>query len=466
MADLFGTLPPELALEQQRLNRQQKMAEMLLVSGSQPQSTGQMVSGRFVPNSFFQNLQGPVNMMLGAYMANKGDKAALDLAKQLREAQSKMGEEYFNAMSPAQTELAGPTPTGTPLTTVNQPDYRKAFTIATDPYAPKWLQAQAAEMLKPQKVGEGEKVFRFNPASGKNEVIAEGGEKFRAPLQVDTGSRIEYRDPRDPTKVLSVVPKGLSPADQINMQFEGKIGGPYGVGGGGGTVMPTSGPAVGGVPTMDAKFAPQTVSQYQYNPTLTPKQNQDAAAEFSKKLQTNIENAKDSFGLLKSTAEILSSGKPSSGRLENIATGVGEWFDVNSPASQADAQLNILGSKLVAKVPRFEGPQSDKDTALYQAAAGDLGNANKPIATRLAAVQTMIDLNKKYFPNADWESIPVTGPVTKKNILGGTRGLGAQTMSPTEFKKTLPKADQDAFDWATKNPTDPRAAQIRNRLGI
>ena len=34
MADLFGTLPPELALEQQRLNRQQKMAEMLLASGS------------------------------------------------------------------------------------------------------------------------------------------------------------------------------------------------------------------------------------------------------------------------------------------------------------------------------------------------------------------------------------------------------------------------------------------------
>jgi len=37
------------------------------------------------------------------------------------------------------------------------------------------------------------------------------------------------RDPRDPTKVLQVIPKSLSPADQINMQFEGKFGG-YGSG--------------------------------------------------------------------------------------------------------------------------------------------------------------------------------------------------------------------------------------------
>ena len=175
MADLFGTLPPELALEQQRLNRQQKMAEMLLAQGGQPQAAGQMVSGRYVPNSFFQNLQGPVNMMLGAYMANQGDKAALDLAKQLREAQTKMGEQYFEAMSPTQTELAGPTPTGTPLTTVNQPDYRKAFSIATDPYAPKWLQAQAAEMLKPRTVKEGETVSQLNLATNKYEPMATGG---------------------------------------------------------------------------------------------------------------------------------------------------------------------------------------------------------------------------------------------------------------------------------------------------
>lgn len=476
MADLFGTLPPELALEQQRLNRQQKMAEMLLAQGAQPQAAGQMVSGRYVPNSFFQNLQGPVNMLLGAYMANKGDKAALDLAKQLRETQTKMGEQYFEAMSPTQTELAGPTPTGTPLTTVNQPDYRKAFTIATDPYAPKWLQAQAAEMLKTQKVGEGEKVYRFNPATGKNEVVAEGGEKYRAPIQVDVGNRYELRDPRDPTKILQVIPKSLSPAESINMTYEGKIaGGMPSVGAPnvsavstGGTMPVSNAPTQTGTTTQTAKnqFLPANLPTYQYNPILSPKQNQEAAAEFSKKLQTNIDNAKDSFTYLKDAAEILTSNKPSSGRGENIITGTREFFGGGGEASKADAQLNVLAGGLTMKQPRFEGPQGVLDVQLYQKLAGDVGNPNVPIASRLGAIDQMIALQKKYYPNGDWDSIDTGGAVVKKNVLGGTRGLGAQTLSPTEYRKTLSPIDQEAFDFVRKNPNDKRTPAIKKRLGI
>jgi hypothetical protein len=206
----IGTLPPELFAQQQQLNRQQQMAQALMQQGQQmPQ--GQMVSGRYVAPSFFQNILPLAQMYAGTRMAEKGDKQALELAQALRTQQQQMGENYFNAISPTQTELAGPTPTGAPLTTVNQPDYRKAFSIASDPYAPSWLKAQAAEMLKPQKVAEGEKVIRFNPATGKNEVVAEGGEKFKAPIQVDTGTTIEFRDPRNPTVVLQTIPKTQMP---------------------------------------------------------------------------------------------------------------------------------------------------------------------------------------------------------------------------------------------------------------
>ncbi len=216
-----GTLPPELFAQQQQLNRQQQMAQALMQQGQQmPQ--GQMVSGRYVAPSFFQNILPLAQMYAGSRMAEKGDQKALELAQALRKQQQEMGENYFNAISPQQTELAGPTPTGAPLTTVNQPDFRKAFSIATDPYAPTWLKTQAAEMLKPQKVGEGEKVIRFNPATGKNEVVAEGGEKFRAPLQTDTGTFIEYRDPKDPTIVLARVPKTQMPtAGQVVERDDG-----------------------------------------------------------------------------------------------------------------------------------------------------------------------------------------------------------------------------------------------------
>ena len=216
-----GTLPPELYAQQQQLNRQQQMAQALMQQGMQ-QPQGQMVSGRYVAPSFFQNILPLAQMYAGSRMAEKGDKKALELAQALRTQQQQMGENYFNAISPQQTELAGPTPTGAPLTTVNQADYRKAFSIASDPYAPSWLKAQAAEMLKPQKVAEGEKVIRFNPATGKNEVVAEGGEKFKAPIQVDTGTTIEFRDPRNPTVVLQTIPKSQMPtAGQVVERDDG-----------------------------------------------------------------------------------------------------------------------------------------------------------------------------------------------------------------------------------------------------
>jgi hypothetical protein len=217
----IGTLPPELFAQQQQLNRQQQMAQALMQQGTQmPQS--QMVSGRYVAPSIFQNLLPLAQMYAGKSMAEQGDKKALELAQALRTQQQQMGENYFNAISPQQTELAGPTPTGAPLSTVNQPDFRKAFAIASDPYAPSWLKAQAAEMLKPQKVAEGEKVIRFNPATGKNEVVAEGGEKFKAPIQVDTGTTIEFRDPRNPTVVLQTIPKTQMPtAGQVVERDDG-----------------------------------------------------------------------------------------------------------------------------------------------------------------------------------------------------------------------------------------------------
>lgn len=163
MADILGTVSPEYALEQQRLNRQQKMAELLLATGSQPQAAGQMVSGRYVPNSFFQNLQNPVNMMLGAYMANRGDKAALDLAQRLRQDQQRLGNEFFESAQgkPAVYGPDIPTETyenvkGPMVSPATGPDYRKMMEIASNPNAPAYARTYINELLKPRVFKEGE----------------------------------------------------------------------------------------------------------------------------------------------------------------------------------------------------------------------------------------------------------------------------------------------------------------------
>lgn len=87
MADQYGNLSPEEYQQQQQINRQQKMAQMLLSQTQQPQ--GQMVSGRFVPPSFFQNILPLVNAYQGQRLAEQGDVKAAQLAEAIRGREAK-----------------------------------------------------------------------------------------------------------------------------------------------------------------------------------------------------------------------------------------------------------------------------------------------------------------------------------------------------------------------------------------
>jgi len=71
-------------------------------------------------------------------------------------------------------------------------------------------------------------------------------------------------------------------------------------------------------------------------------------------------------------------------------------FGVGTEGAQKIAQLEPLVYPILMNVPRFEGAQSDADVKNYQRAAGDFANPEKPPKTRLAALQGMINLLKKY----------------------------------------------------------------------
>jgi len=64
-------------------------------------------------------------------------------------------------------------------------------------------------------------------------------------------------------------------------------------------------------------------------------------------------------------------------------------------AKEADS-LKVVSARLVGKVPRFEGPQSDKDTLLYKEAAGNAGNEKIPRDRRLEAIRTMRQIYAGY----------------------------------------------------------------------
>jgi hypothetical protein len=85
-----------------------------------------------------------------------------------------------------------------------------------------------------------------------------------------------------------------------------------------------------------------------------------------------------------------------------------------SPEGAAEAdKLRVIGGALVSKMPRMEGPQSDKDTLLYREMAGRVGDDTLPIARRKAALATVKQLYTKYSGG----SKPVTSTPTVEALL-------------------------------------------------
>jgi hypothetical protein len=413
-----SNLPPEILGQQQALNRQQQMAQMLMQQGQQmPQ--GQMVSGRFVAPSFFQYAAPLFQTYTAKGLAEKGDKQALELAAALRKRYGDELSQYQDLMNPKQTEMAGPTPTGAPLMS-NPPDRQAANLFAASAYnpalqavgmknltqGPKWEKASFTDE-KTGKTREGvinvnsdDPISTFQIGGVKPEMSA----YERASLNLKAGDQAISRANLYYNTGMGAgggVPTG---APMGNAPAGAPMNAPTGV------PMPTgNAPAMpmGNAPAQPAiNTVPATAQpQYKYNPALSPKRNEELAIKFYEKQDTNVTNAKENFDLLKSASTLLSSEAPSSGRLSNIITGTREIFGGGGEASKADAQLNLLSGALTMKQPRFEGPQGVLDVILYQKLAGDLGNANIPIASRLATIDQMINLQKKYYPEGDWDSI-------------------------------------------------------------
>lgn len=68
-------------------------------------------------------------------------------------------------------------------------------------------------------------------------------------------------------------------------------------------------------------------------------------------------------------------------------------------ANQGDIatdQLKTLSGQLVSLMPKMSGPQSDKDVAMYKEMAGNLSDPTKSVEARMAALNTIRDLNEKY----------------------------------------------------------------------
>lgn len=124
-------------------------------------------------------------------------------------------------------------------------------------------------------------------------------------------------------------------------------------------------------------------------------------------------DAQDTLNLLDQAEKILPNATGSAGGqfIDTAAASVGR----STEGAQATARLQTIAGQLTSKMPRMQGPQSDRDVQLYQQMAGDLANPRLPVETRKAAAQTIRELNQKY-ANGPAQAAPSAQPAPASNF--------------------------------------------------
>jgi hypothetical protein len=179
--------------EMQDITRQRDLAKMLMQRGMTDNLQGQMVSGRYVGASPLQGIANMYSAYKGKQLSEESDRKQAELSRMLRQqtmqdiqgfGQAVQGKEATPEVVPqGQTLLddQGQLTMGSQQgTAAVAPDYNKGLSILMGSRSP---QSQAlgnmmlADMLKTQKLGEGETLVRPNFQGGFTPVAGEVGAK-------------------------------------------------------------------------------------------------------------------------------------------------------------------------------------------------------------------------------------------------------------------------------------------------
>lgn len=200
-----------------------------------------------------------------------------------------------------------------------------------------------------------------------------------------------------------------------------------------GRVEPVMGP--NGQPIIGAQADPALQANITGAETTARKQ-----AESTQEARGEARKADMFLQQLTQAENILKQGPTESGAGAAVDA-AGRLVGISTPGAQRAGQLEALSGWLVANVPRMEGPQSNFDVQNYMTMAGKIGDRTVPVAERKAALAEVRRLQQKYKASAE-------------------QRIGGQSNAPS-----MSTQDRQALDWANANPTDPRAVEIKKRLG-
>jgi len=430
MLNLGGNLSPEQQIQQQQIARQQRMAELLMQQGQQtPQ--GQMVGNRFVAPSFFQYAAPLLQGYVGRKELEKVEQRQLDLAKQLRADEISAMTDY---MQQKQGRPAQPAPTGYELIDAGTPaipanPQAALANLYTNPRATQAQRQFAFQKMNegPMKVGAEDVLL--DPTTLKP--IYQGAGKPRAPLQIDTGTAIELRDPANPTIVLERIPKSQMPtAGQVIEREDGTFLVDTRTGQAKPVVGPQGQSLVGGKP-------------------LTETQSNAVAfgmrALEANKIATDLEEkGVTNTGVIRTVIGGTVSGTPI----------IGEKLEQNVRST-----FNVL--------PEFAGGPSPEQQQNDQARRNFISAVLRKESGAAISPTEYVNEERKYFPQlGDSDKVIKQKQDARKLAIQALEAqAGPSGKRLIEKGRELSTQDQEALNWANSNPTDPRSAQIKQRLG-
>jgi hypothetical protein len=202
------------------LDRRKKMAELLIAQGAEGQPQGQMISGYYVAPSWAQRLNPVLNNVIGQSQLRDVESEQSALAEALRKQEGEDLAKFFELQyggkeMPAEAQ-AGPMRDGgnIPIETIlSEANPQAAFELASKSRSP-IVRAQLAEMLKGQKLSEGDIITRYNPMTGKTETVSQGGQK----IDPDTRRAMQFLGINKPIDQLS--PQELQAVENKAIAFK------------------------------------------------------------------------------------------------------------------------------------------------------------------------------------------------------------------------------------------------------
>lgn len=393
-------LPPDVAVEQQSLVRRRRLAEAMLQRGMTPVQS----SNPRAPVSWTQGLAQIANAYYGAQGMKDADQGAADLSQNY---QKGLASEVQRIASMRQ---------GAPASTENIVDEQAAGgegapaqinapAVQADPRAAV-MAAMSSQYPTVRKMGE----IDYSHMKKADEPYTLGPDQVRFGAD---GNPISLGGPKSaPEKSFKVgdTRKVIDKNEDVVQEYQAD--GSWKEIGRGSRFSPhasttvVSPPAVTTTQVIDPKDPNRLLNvdarTYKGGSLGSPGViGVSGKVGDERKLTMKREFNMQGIGATIQKAEDLLTGKngrplPTGSGVGSAVDAVGGFFGMSPDGSIEAQQLKAVGGALTAKMPRMEGPQSDKDTALYREMAAMIGDASVPVQRRRNALDTVKELWAKY----------------------------------------------------------------------